>query len=153
MSEGYENNRQLEINNRIAKRFRHLSKWAKGQQIEYFRVFDRDLPGAPIIIDSVGTYWLVWLCDNHWSSVEEKAFLKEIKNALTLIEEKPIILKDRKKDSTLEQRFNQSDKLLNINEGDLTFKLNLTRYLDTGLFIDHRKVRSLFDTSQRESEY
>ena len=30
-----------------------------------------------------------------------------------------------------------------IQEGGIQFELNLTRYLDTGLFIDHRQTRAL----------
>ncbi|MFM8414002.1 MAG: THUMP domain-containing protein, partial [Planctomycetota bacterium] len=36
---------------RLAKRFRHLSKWARRQGIEAFRVYDRDIPEIPLAID------------------------------------------------------------------------------------------------------
>ncbi|MDA1040936.1 MAG: hypothetical protein O3A37_11700, partial [Planctomycetota bacterium] len=36
---------------RLAKRFKHLSKWARRQGIEAFRIYDRDIPEVPLVID------------------------------------------------------------------------------------------------------
>ena len=36
---------------RLAKRHKHLSKWARRQGIEAFRVYDRDIPEVPLVID------------------------------------------------------------------------------------------------------
>jgi inorganic pyrophosphatase len=36
---------------RLAKRFKHLAKWARRQGIEAFRVYDRDIPEIPLAID------------------------------------------------------------------------------------------------------
>ncbi|MFM9012867.1 MAG: THUMP domain-containing protein, partial [Gemmatimonadota bacterium] len=36
---------------RLAKRFKHLAKWARRQGIEAFHVYDRDIPEIPLAID------------------------------------------------------------------------------------------------------
>lgn len=37
--------------NRLRKMLRHNGRWARRQSIEAFRVYDRDVPQFPIIID------------------------------------------------------------------------------------------------------
>ncbi|MEK9727334.1 MAG: class I SAM-dependent methyltransferase [Candidatus Margulisiibacteriota bacterium] len=130
-----------EVKNRISKRYKHLSKWAKGQKIDYFRVFDRDLPGAPVIIDVVKDNWLVWVCDSPWDHHNESIFVEWLKVLLNNIVNQPVIVKKRKKDALIKQVFHQKETTIIIQEGGLNFELNLTRYLDTGLFIDHRNTR------------
>lgn len=124
---------------RIAKRMKHLSKWAKGHGVDYFRVFDRDIPGVPFMIDCLPHHWLVWVCENNLE--DEHAFIAAISNALHAIHGRKIIVKYRSKQNTMKQHHFQQDETCQIQEGGLKFHLNLTRYLDTGLFIDHRKTR------------
>ena len=52
------------ISNRLKKRYRHLAKWAKGQRIDYFRLYDRDLPEAPLVIDALPNHWVIWVTEH-----------------------------------------------------------------------------------------
>lgn len=124
---------------RIVKRMKHLSKWAKGQTVSYFRVFDRDIPGVPFMIDCLSNYWLVWVCENNLKN--ESAHIDAISNTLNSINDRKVIVKYRSKKNIIKQHHFQQDETCQIQEGGLQFHLNLTRYLDTGLFIDHRKTR------------
>ena len=127
------------IENRIRKRFKHLAKWAKGQGVYYFRVFDRDIPGAPLMVDYLLGYWLVWVCENNLEN--EQAYIDGISATLKSIIDQNVLVKHRSKTNTIRQHHFQTDETCQIEEGGLQFHLNLTRYLDTGLFIDHRKTR------------
>ena len=135
-----------DILNRIKKRYKHLSKWARGQQVDYFRVFDRDLPSAPFMIDSLPEHWVLWICSHYLSDSQEVELITAVKSGLTLIVPKKIIVKSRKKDTVLKQDYFQTDEVTTVSECGLRFELNLTRYLDTGLFIDHRKTRHFIKT-------
>ncbi len=127
--------------NRLAKRLKHLNKWVKKNQISYFRVFDRDITDVPVIIDSLPHHWLVWVCDHGLSTEVETQLMELITERLESIQRKEVVIKSRHKKELIKQRYNQQDTIISIEEGGLIFELNLTRYLDTGLFIDHRLTR------------
>jgi 23S rRNA (guanine2445-N2)-methyltransferase / 23S rRNA (guanine2069-N7)-methyltransferase len=135
---------------RLAKRFRHLSKWARRQGIEAFRIYDRDIPEIPLAIDWYGG-WLhaaeydrpherteiehdVWLSQMLEAAVAElgvppaQAFLK---------------VRRRQRHGGQYEKLDQRGATLSVREGDLTFEVNLSDYLDTGLFLDHRTTRRL----------
>ena len=39
------------LGNRLRKNLKHLSKWAKREAIECFRVYDADIPEVPLVVD------------------------------------------------------------------------------------------------------
>lgn len=41
--------------NRLVKRFRHLKKWAQRCGIGAFRLYDRDIPEIPLVLDFYGS--------------------------------------------------------------------------------------------------
>ncbi len=131
----------IDINNRIKKRFKTLSKWATRNKVDYYRIFDRDLPGAPVMIDCLPDHWLIWLCDHYQNETYEMALIKSIKLTLSELKSGDIVIKSRKKNTVLTQSYFEKGEEVIVKEGGVSFKLNLTRYLDTGLFIDHRKTR------------
>tara|TARA_A100001015_G_scaffold320459_1_gene446907 strand:+ start:5171 stop:6109 length:939 start_codon:yes stop_codon:yes gene_type:complete len=135
------NDQFLALLNRIEKRFKYLNKWAAKNNIEYFRIFDRDLPDAPVMIDVLPDHWLVWLCDHHFDNTMETSLLDTIKSKLIQLKKSEVVIKNRKKNNIIKQTFFEQGKSIIVKEGGLNFKLNLTRYLDTGLFIDHRRTR------------
>ena len=40
--------------NRLGKRFKHLAKWAARTGTEAFRLYDRDIPEIPLVLDFYG---------------------------------------------------------------------------------------------------
>jgi 23S rRNA G2069 N7-methylase RlmK/C1962 C5-methylase RlmI len=64
-----------------------------------------------------------------------------ISNTLNGIQKKTIIFKSRQKNKSRFIPFNHADQTVIIKENGIKFELNLTRYLDIGLFIDHRLTR------------
>ena len=141
---------------RVQKRYKHLSQWAKRQSIDYYRLYDRDIPGTPVMIDVLPDHWLVWVCDHSMQDNAHDAFMADLSTALKSIKSVAVIIKNRQKKSggkpTMgvargnghDQKYRRRmDDRVVIQEGGIQFELNLTRYLDTGLFIDHRQTRAL----------
>jgi 23S rRNA (cytosine1962-C5)-methyltransferase len=146
--------------NRLQKRFRHLKKWAQRKNIGAFRLYDRDIPEIPLVLDFYGDVSLVAEAaisgalykrpyekeeddETQWLSVMKSA----ISDALG-IEPERIFLKRRQRHRTSGSRGDaQYEKTGNARfekitgEGDLVFKVNLSDYLDTGLFPDRRLLR------------
>ncbi|GJM42747.1 MAG: methyltransferase [Ardenticatenaceae bacterium] len=133
--------------NRLRKRMRHLRKWAKRHDISCYRLYERDIPEFPLIVDWYDGEAVVWLyersdeADNSW---QEEA-LQQIQDALTL-KPRQIFVKTRARQRGLQQqyeRFGQQGHVRLVQENGLTFEVNLSDYLDTGLFLDHRPTRAM----------
>jgi 23S rRNA (guanine2445-N2)-methyltransferase / 23S rRNA (guanine2069-N7)-methyltransferase len=135
---------------RLAKRFKHLSRWARRQEIEAFRVYDRDIPEIPLVID----WYAGWLHAAEYerpherTEIEHDVWLDKMVEAAAAELGVPIartFLKMRKRQRAGGQyeKLDQRQALLSVREGGLSFQVNLSDYLDTGLFLDHRQTRGL----------
>ena len=139
------------LSNRLQKRQRHLQKWAKRSQITCYRLYDRDMPDYPAIVDWYDGEAVVWLFGRkkEVTAVEEEAWqahtLEEIAAGLALPPDK-IFVKERFRQKGLDvqyERVAQSGAIRMVPEQGLTFEVNLSDYLDTGLFLDHRQTRQM----------
>lgn len=139
------------FDNRLKKVKRILGKQAKLQGISCYRLYDRDLPEFPLIIDVYGEEVLVTeYRSNHKLTDEEyDAWLTDSLDTIQHVLEKSpeqIHLKERKrKENRRDQYLKTAEKkfFFEVQEGGLKFEVNLTDYLDTGLFLDHRITRNM----------
>lgn len=147
---------------RLANRMRHLGKWARKQQIDCFRVYERDIPDYPIVID-----WfadedasdvardgdaVAWFRDRTRDDTPEQAdayredAVAEILDGLGIAAER-LHVKDRGRQRAEDggrrqyERVSERGSTKVVREGGSRFEVNLTDYLDTGLFLDHRPTR------------
>ena len=139
------------LHNRLLKNYKKLAPWAKESKIEAYRLYKKDIPEFPYLIDIYKDHCVIYEQglfidqDSPLSEVRD-AHLKIVHEALMTILNIPIshlILKTRLKDKGGEQygKIDMDKKSFSINEGPLKFEVNLTQYLDTGLFLDHRPLR------------
>ncbi len=137
--------------NGVKKNAKHLKSWCKREQVRAFRVYDSDLPEFAVALD-------VYDCDERHVVVQEyqapatvntemararlQALMLKVPDCLN-VSSNNIYLKTREKQSGLAQYEKQSASGVTavVNEYDYRLELNFTDYLDTGLFLDHRKVR------------
>lgn len=136
--------------NRLRKMDRHYSKWARRQQISCFRVYDADLAEFPLVVDRYGDYVHVAEYKRHHSrtELEYAAWRAEVKQTLQEALEVAghrIFYKEREQQKGAKQYEKQDNRQREIivEEGGLRFAVNLSDYLDTGLFLDHRITRAL----------
>ncbi len=137
--------------NRLVKVYRHLSKQAKRQGISCYRLYDRDLPEFPLIIDMYEDR--VYLSEYRAKhSLSEEAYEAWLNNSLQVIGEVTGVPDDhihlkqrRRKEGRLDQYQKTGEEAVFyvVREGGLNFKVNLSDYLDTGLFLDHRITRGM----------
>lgn len=135
--------------NRLRKRQKHLRKWARRQGITCYRLYERDIPEYPCIVDWYDGNAVVWLYGRTrddtptLQQAHRQHTLNEIQDGLVLTREK-IFVKERAVQSGLDQQYERIDQTQAIRlvlEHGLTFEVNLSDYLDTGLFLDHRPTR------------
>lgn len=142
--------RPSEFRNRLVKKYRHLRKWAQRQGVSCFRVYDADIPQFAVAVDQYEQY----ACIQEYAapdSIEPEVAQRRLRHVVQVVPQvmdldpANIYVKTRKpqRGSAQYQPSRGSDKLVKVNEGGLQFWVNLARYIDTGLFIDQRRLRTL----------
>ncbi|RYZ22309.1 MAG: methyltransferase domain-containing protein [Chitinophagaceae bacterium] len=148
----------LSFQNRLEKVYRHLSKQARRQGISCYRIYDHDLPEAPFIIEVYEDklYVSEYKRKHHLSDGEYDQWLdqsKEIISKVTGISTENIFLKMRQRKEGRGGQYQKIDEQKNefiVQEAGLKFLVNLSDYLDTGLFLDHRITRQMVKEQSNE---
>lgn len=137
--------------NRLEKMYKHLSKQAKKQSISCYRIYDHDLPEFPFIIEIYEDklYVSEYKRRHSMSEEEHEAWLDECSHIMAnvlQVSEENIFLKTRQRKAGRSGQYQKIDQAGNefvVHEGDLKFIVNLSDYLDAGLFPDHRITRQM----------
>jgi len=136
--------------NRLTKNHRHLRRWAAREDVHCYRVYDADLPEYAAAID----LYEDWLHVQEYAppaSIDPVLARRRLKEMLAVapqvlgIPAGHAVLKVRRpqRGAAQYERQGQTGREIEVREGGLRFLVNLTDYLDTGLFLDHRPTRHL----------
>ncbi|WP_324733974.1 bifunctional 23S rRNA (guanine(2069)-N(7))-methyltransferase RlmK/23S rRNA (guanine(2445)-N(2))-methyltransferase RlmL [Pseudomonas paeninsulae] len=134
--------------NRLQKNLKQLGKWARKAGVECYRLYDADMPEYALAIDLYEDWVHVQEYAAPKSIDPEKAqarlfdALAAIPQALN-IDKNKVVIKRRERQSGTKQYQRQSaqGQFMEVGEGGVKLLVNLTDYLDTGLFLDHRPLR------------
>lgn len=134
--------------NRLQKRAKHLRKWARLRGVSCYRLFDNDIPEIPLAVDLYEDHLVVSLYERPYDKDEEleAAWLSLMADAAASrlgIERAKIFTKWRRRQrgDSQYQALGAKGYEIVAREDGLSFILNLSDYLDTGLFLDHRLTR------------
>lgn len=159
------------IFNRLQKNLNQLRPWAERLQIEAFRIYDRDIPEYPSIIEVYGSHAVLWDRRNELIDQDKNENFEQTLQALHQLgfaNDKVHIKRREKqrprgpKEPSIDispTKVAASDYVpphvkmsheFQVREGEMKFLVNLHDYLDTGLFLDHRLARKMiFDEITR----
>lgn len=143
--------------NRLRKMVRHREKWARRAGVSCVRVYDADLPDYAVAIDVYGGARAD--AGRRWVHIAEYAPPAEIDPVLARrrvdevraiaaevlgVAQADVFLKRRERQRGVAQyeRVSERGAVRTIEEGGLAFEVNLSDYLDTGIFLDHRMTRA-----------
>ncbi|HUP14251.1 MAG TPA: class I SAM-dependent methyltransferase [Niastella sp.] len=137
--------------NRLTKVYRHIGKQARRQGITCYRIYDHDLPEFALCIERYGenVYLAEYKRKFEMAETEHEAWLEEcivlICDVLQMPVENMYIKERQRKPGRLGQYQRVAEEGANfvVEEAGLKFKVNLSDYLDTGLFLDHRITRGM----------
>ena len=137
--------------NRLQKVWKHYSKLARRQEVACFRFYDHDLPEFPFAIEWYdGVVHAAEYKRRHGMDDEtHAAWLEHCRTALAeVLQTDPagIYMKERQRKAGRQGQYEKFAELKAeriVPEGGLKFIINLTDYLDTGLFLDHRITRNM----------
>jgi 23S rRNA (cytosine1962-C5)-methyltransferase len=138
-------NQQAEmLSNRVRERFRYLSKRFKRLDIDCFRLYDRDIPEIRAVVD--------WYAGNIVIGEYERQqtgpdWLPQMAKAVAEglgVPFNRVHMKRRRTRTSGEERYGKPGvhgERIEVRERGLRFLVNLSDFLDTGLFSDHRDTR------------
>jgi 23S rRNA (guanine2445-N2)-methyltransferase / 23S rRNA (guanine2069-N7)-methyltransferase len=139
--------------NRLRKNLKQLERWREREGVTCYRAYDADMPEYALAID-------IYEAEQRWVVVQEYAAPVSVDPkkaegrrhaALSVLPEvleippQRVVFKERRrqKGSTQYEKLQSAERFHEVREGPGRFWVNFEDYLDTGLFLDHRKTRAL----------
>lgn len=145
------------IKNRIEKNIKKIKSTFSKNNIEAYRVYDRDIPEYPYIIDIYKDQCLIHDKTDPIKD-KDKNYLPEVLQAIKdifQVSDEQINIKKRERQEGVQQyeKLDNSGKRFVIRENQAQFYVNLKDYLDTGLFLDHRPIRQIIYKEAAEKNF
>jgi 23S rRNA (guanine2445-N2)-methyltransferase / 23S rRNA (guanine2069-N7)-methyltransferase len=142
----------LMFSNRLGKNAKHLRKWAKREGLDAYRCYDQDIPEVPIVVDIydgaavIGDYRMH---DDDGARRGGDDWLDAMATATSRtlgIAANEVFVKGRMRlahHGEGQQYRRLADDVAHrvVHEAGLSFIVNLSDFVDTGLFLDHRVTR------------
>lgn len=146
------------LENRLVKLYKHRGKQAKRMNISCYRLYDKDLPEFPISIDLYEdkVYVAEYVSKHGFTEEEHLEWLEktiEVIRKILAIADENVFVKQRKRMHHRSQQYEKTDEqkqFFTVEETGLKFLVNLSDYLDTGLFLDHRITRQMVQSEAKD---
>ncbi|WP_343551783.1 bifunctional 23S rRNA (guanine(2069)-N(7))-methyltransferase RlmK/23S rRNA (guanine(2445)-N(2))-methyltransferase RlmL [Pantoea sp.] len=136
--------------NRLRKNLKKLDKWARQSNIECYRLYDADLPEYNVAVDRYGDWVVIqeYAPPKTVDANKARQRLFDVISATLSVLEIPanrLVMKtrERQKGKSQYQKLGEKGDFFEVQEFDARLLVNLTDYLDTGLFLDHRIARQM----------
>ena len=148
--------------NRLLKNYKHRLKQAKRLHVSCWRLYDHDLPEFPICVEFYEDYIYIAEYNRRHALTDEEheIWFNETKKIIADMTGVPIdkmYVKLRKRMSHREGQYEKEavteSKIITVKENGLQFLVNLTDYLDTGLFLDHRDTRQMVKAESKDTHF
>ncbi|MFZ9521565.1 MAG: class I SAM-dependent methyltransferase [Silvanigrellaceae bacterium] len=132
--------------NRLKKNLRTLEPWAKRFPCDAYRIYDRDIPEYAVSVDFYNGKFAVYRYFNKLFQERDDLHFKDVMEGIqSVFAVKPsdIFIKERARQKGLAQYEKVGNHSVThlVTEGPARFIVNMSDYLDTGLFLDHRESR------------
>ncbi len=135
-----------DFENRLRKNAKARFAWAKKENVTAFRLYDLDIPEWPFAVDWYEGY-------AHVMEYPRRSQLRaglsearaEVVRSVSAVLELPasrVFTKTHERGGGQYERVAAASQLVVVHEHGLKFECNLSDYLDTGLFLDHRVTRA-----------
>ncbi|MFC0140986.1 bifunctional 23S rRNA (guanine(2069)-N(7))-methyltransferase RlmK/23S rRNA (guanine(2445)-N(2))-methyltransferase RlmL [Erwinia mallotivora] len=146
--------------NRLRKNLKKLEKWAKQEGIECYRLYDADLPEYNVAVDRYAEWVVVqeYAPPKTIDATKARQRLFDVLAATLSVLELPanrLVLKtrERQKGKNQYQKMGEKGDFFEVSEFNAKLWVNLTDYLDTGLFLDHRIARKMLGQMSQGKDF
>jgi 23S rRNA G2069 N7-methylase RlmK/C1962 C5-methylase RlmI len=115
------------------------------------RVYDRNLERFPVTVDLYGPYARITDYSDDGLDEEDERICCDIVSRMLYVQTNHVVFHRRSKRTGKEQHSLQSEQSLEVqvNENGLLFTVDLTKRIDTGLFLDHMLTRMVVEGMSR----
>lgn len=134
----------------LANNVRHLRRYPTKFGITCYRVYEKDSPDVPLVIDRYEQRAHVFEYEReHSRTVAQQADWEDrcqrvISEVLEIpVEHVYMKMRARQRGLSQHEKLDESGETFAVSEGGLRFLVNLRDYTDTGLFLDHRLTRGM----------
>lgn len=140
----------IDFGNKLQKNLKNLKPWLKQAGVECYRLYDADIPTFAVAVDMYGEH--VFLQEYRADATIDQNIAKQrfyqaiyqIHRTLGVkYENIHTRVRQRQKGKDQYQKENDKNNFHVISEFEAKFYVNFDDYLDTGIFLDHRKIRQL----------
>ncbi len=146
--------------NRLRKNMKKLEKWARQEGIACYRLYDADLPEYNVAVDRYGEWVVVqeYAPPKTIDAAKARQRLFDVIGATLSVLELPanrLVLKtrERQKGKNQYQKLGEKGDFFEVQEYNARLLVNLTDYLDTGLFLDHRIARHMLGKMSKDKDF
>ncbi|MCS2163191.1 bifunctional 23S rRNA (guanine(2069)-N(7))-methyltransferase RlmK/23S rRNA (guanine(2445)-N(2))-methyltransferase RlmL [Scandinavium sp. H11S7] len=146
--------------NRLRKNVKKLDKWARQEGIECYRVYDADLPEYNVAVDRYGDWVVVqeYAPPKTVDATKARQRLFDVIAATISvlgIAPNKLVLKtrERQKGKNQYEKMSEKGEFMQVSEYNARLWVNLTDYLDTGLFLDHRIARRMLGQMSKGKDF
>ncbi|HDY8755428.1 TPA: bifunctional 23S rRNA (guanine(2069)-N(7))-methyltransferase RlmK/23S rRNA (guanine(2445)-N(2))-methyltransferase RlmL [Klebsiella pneumoniae] len=146
--------------NRLRKNLKKFEKWARQEGIECYRLYDADLPEYNVAIDRYADWVVVqeYAPPKNVDAHKARQRLFDIIAAtIAVLDMAPnkLVLKtrERQKGKNQYQKMAEKGDFIEVQEYNARLWVNLTDYLDTGLFLDHRIARRMLGQMSKGKDF
>lgn len=146
--------------NRLRKNSRKLDKWARQQGIACYRLYDADLPDYNVAVDRYEGWVVIqeYAPPKTVDADKARQRLFDVISATLNVLDIPashLVLKTRvrQRGKNQYQKLAMKGEFLEVTEYHAHFWVNLTDYLDTGLFLDHRIARQMLGQMSKDKDF
>ncbi len=146
--------------NRLRKNLKKYEKWARQEGIECYRLYDADLPEYNVAIDRYGEWVVIQeyappkTVDAHKARQRLFDIIAATISVLGIAPNKLVLkTRERQKGKNQYQKMAEKGDFLEVQEYNARLWVNLTDYLDTGLFLDHRIARRMLGQMSKGKDF
>jgi 23S rRNA (cytosine1962-C5)-methyltransferase len=152
------NDKLTMFENRLVKVFKHKQKQAKRLNVTCWRVYDHDLPEFPVCVELYEdkVYLAEYVRRHGMDDEQHEAWLEACVDVICRVLDvanENVYIRQRKRMHHRSQQYeklNSEKEFFTVEENGHKFLVNLTDYLDTGLFLDHRTTRQMVAAQSKD---
>ncbi len=145
------------FSNRLSKMSKHIGTWARRTGVSCYRVYDADLPDYNLAVDlytgasedagrrfaHVAEYAPPAGIDTRRAAERMEWARLAVADVLAIDADDVFVKRrERQRGTSQYERVSRTGVAVTVEENGLLFEVNLSDYLDTGLFLDHRDTRA-----------
>ena len=143
-------NEHIDFSNKLQKNLKNLSSWLKQTGVDCYRLYDADIPTFAVAVDIyedkvfLQEYRADATIDVNIAKQRFYQAIYQIHKTLNIAYENIYTrIRQRQKGANQYLKEDSKNKFHIIKEAKAKFYVNFDDYLDTGIFLDHRKTRQL----------